>query len=73
MRDGYDAGILVTSLESGGLDSETKRLKERRIAFRGDVPDNRIGRGAVFDDSCRNLVGLTQRLASQDPVRSPER
>jgi catechol 2,3-dioxygenase-like lactoylglutathione lyase family enzyme len=59
----YDAGIPVTSFESTDLDSEVKRLKELGIAFRGDPQDMGNVKAAIFDDTCGNLVCLTQRIA----------
>lgn len=59
----YDAGIPVTSFESADLDSEVRRLKELGVAFRGDARDMGNVRVAIFDDTCGNLVCLTQRIA----------
>ncbi len=59
----YDAGIPVTSFESAELDSEVERLKERGVVFRGDAKEMGNVKVAIFDDTCGNLVCLTQRLA----------
>jgi catechol 2,3-dioxygenase-like lactoylglutathione lyase family enzyme len=59
----YDAGIPVTSFESADLDSEVERLKEAGVAFRGDPQDMGNVRVVIFDDTCGNLVCLTERTA----------
>lgn len=58
----YDAGIPVSSFESSDLDSEIERLVERGVAFRGEARDMGNVRVAIFDDTCGNLVCLTQRI-----------
>lgn len=59
----YDAGIPVTSFASEDIDSEVAKLKALGVAFRGEVQDMGNVRVAIFDDSCGNLVCLTQRTA----------
>ncbi len=59
----YEAGIPVTSFESVDLDSEVQRMKARGVAFRGEVQDMGSVKVAIFDDTCGNLVCLTQRIA----------
>lgn len=59
----YEAGIPATSFESDDLDGEVERLKAKGVEFRGDAQDMGNTRVVVFDDTCGNLVCLTQRLA----------
>ena len=59
----YEAGIPVTSFESNDLDSEVRRLKGLGVAFRGDTQDMGNVKVVIFDDTCGNLVCLTQRIA----------
>lgn len=58
----YEAGIPVTSFESADLDSEVERLRKLGVAFRGDPQDMGNVRMVIFDDTCGNLVCLTQRI-----------
>jgi catechol 2,3-dioxygenase-like lactoylglutathione lyase family enzyme len=58
----YEAGIPVTSFESADLDSEVEKLRELGVAFRGDPQDMGNVRMVIFDDTCGNLVCLTQRI-----------
>lgn len=59
----YEAGIPVTSFESADLESEVQRLKACGVAFRGEVQDMGGVKVAIFDDTCGNLVCLTQPIA----------
>jgi len=59
----YDAGIPVTSFESDDLDREVEQLKALGVEFRGDAQDMGNVRVVTFDDTCGNLVCLTQRIA----------
>ena len=59
----YEAGIPVTSFESADLDTEVEKLRERGVAFRGDPQDMGNVRLVIVDDTCGNLVCLTQRIA----------
>jgi catechol 2,3-dioxygenase-like lactoylglutathione lyase family enzyme len=59
----YDAGIPVTSFESVDLDTEVARLKGLGVSFRGDAQNMGNVKVVIFDDTCGNLVCLTQRIA----------
>lgn len=59
----YEAGIPVTSFESTDLDREVEQLKALGVEFRGDAQDMGNVRVVMFDDTCGNLVCLTQRIA----------
>ena len=59
----YEAGIPVTSFESSDLDREVERLKALGVDFRGDPQDMGNVRVVMFEDTCGNLVCLTQRIA----------
>ncbi|MEJ2256835.1 MAG: VOC family protein [Woeseiaceae bacterium] len=58
----YQAGIPVTSFESDDLDSEVERLKELGVEFRGEPQDLGNVKIVLFEDTCGNLVCLTQRI-----------
>ncbi|MEE4163098.1 MAG: VOC family protein [Woeseiaceae bacterium] len=59
----YEAGIPVTSFESADLDREVEQLRALGVDFRGDPQDMGNVRVVMFDDTCGNLVCLTQRIA----------
>lgn len=57
----YDAGIPVTSFETDNLETEVKRLKELNVSFRTEPQDMGEFKMATFDDTCGNLICLTQK------------
>ena len=59
----YEAGIPATSFESSDLDSEVEQLKSRGVVFRGEPQDMGNVKIAIFEDTCGNLICLTQRIA----------
>ena len=59
----YSAGIPVASFESDDLDEEMARLQSLGVEFRGDPAQAGKAKFAVFDDTCGNLLCLTQRLS----------
>lgn len=58
----FEAGIPVASFESDDLHGEFERLRAHGVVFRGDPQDMGNVRVAIFEDTCGNLVCLTQRL-----------
>ena len=56
----YEAGIPATTFTTEDIEEEYRRMTERGVVF--TVPPARSGdvTGAVFDDTCGNLVGLFQ-------------
>jgi predicted enzyme related to lactoylglutathione lyase len=56
----HDAGIPVTTFATDDIHKEYRRMTELGVAFTG--PPARTGEvtGAVFDDTCGNLIGLFQ-------------
>ncbi|HET6751701.1 MAG TPA: VOC family protein [Actinomycetes bacterium] len=56
----YEAGIPATTFATEDIEEEYRRMTERGVVF--TVPPDRSGdvTGAVFDDTCGNLVGLFQ-------------
>lgn len=58
----YEAGIPVTSFESADIEAEVERLKAAGVAFRGDIQDMGTVKVAIFEDTCGNLICLTQRV-----------
>ncbi len=56
----YDAGIPATAFMTTDIAAEYDRLKARGVKFQGEP--TRMGPilGAVFDDTCGNLIHLVQ-------------
>jgi predicted enzyme related to lactoylglutathione lyase len=56
----YEAGIPATTFAAEDIEEEYRRMTERGVVF--TAPPARSGdvTGAVFDDTCGNLVGLFQ-------------
>ena len=59
----YTAGIPITSFETDDLEAEVTRLKALEVVFTTEPQDMGHFKMAVFDDSCGNLVCLTQSNA----------
>jgi catechol 2,3-dioxygenase-like lactoylglutathione lyase family enzyme len=56
----YDAGMPYTMLGSTDLYKECARLKELGVRFTQEPTKTGFGAQAVFDDTCGNLIVLTQ-------------
>jgi catechol 2,3-dioxygenase-like lactoylglutathione lyase family enzyme len=56
----YDDGIPLTSFSSTNIHEEIRRLKERGVVFRGEATKAGPATVAVFEDTCGNLIQLTQ-------------
>lgn len=59
----YEAGIPATSFATDDMAGEVARLRERGVAFRGEPQEMGNASVAIFDDTCGNLICLTQRIA----------
>jgi len=57
----YEAGIPVAQFVSEDLDSELERLKRLGVVFRGDPQEMEGLKFVTFEDSCGNLICLTQK------------
>jgi catechol 2,3-dioxygenase-like lactoylglutathione lyase family enzyme len=56
----YQAGIPYTALTSDDLEKECAELKSRGVKFTMEPTKTDFGAQAVFDDTCGNLIMLTQ-------------
>jgi catechol 2,3-dioxygenase-like lactoylglutathione lyase family enzyme len=56
----YDAGMPYTMLGSTDLQKECERMKENGVKFTQEPTKTDFGAQAVFDDTCGNLIILTQ-------------
>ncbi len=56
----YEAGIPATMFKVDDIQKEYERLKKLGVAFR--MPPTKMGpvTNAVFDDTCGNLISITQ-------------
>ncbi|HBR99142.1 MAG TPA: glyoxalase [Gammaproteobacteria bacterium] len=59
----YDAGIPATAFETDDMEAEVKRLKACNVSFTTDPQAMGEVKMAVFDDTCGNLICLTQKRA----------
>jgi len=57
----YEAGIPATSFASDDIEAEVARLKEKGVEFRGEPQEMGNVKIAIFDDTCGNLICLTER------------
>lgn len=60
----YDAGIPITSFESENIVDEVSALKAKGVVFKSDIKVMGDYKIATFDDTCGNLICLTQVLNS---------
>jgi predicted enzyme related to lactoylglutathione lyase len=56
----YEAGIPVTTFASDDIQKEYRRMKELGVVFTSEPASSGEVTGAVFDDTCGNLIGLFQ-------------
>jgi len=61
----FAAGIPAAQFETDDLDSEVERMKESGVVFRGEPVDMEGVRFVIFDDTCGNLVCLTQSVSEE--------
>ena len=58
----YDSGIAWTTFMVDDIDAVCTRLMEQGVHFTRDPMDAGTVKIAVFDDTCGNLIQLTQQL-----------
>lgn len=58
----FTAGIPYTSFETSDIEAEVNKLKENGVVFRGEPQDMGNVKVAMFDDTCGNIICLTQKL-----------
>jgi catechol 2,3-dioxygenase-like lactoylglutathione lyase family enzyme len=56
----YDAGMPFTMLGSTDLQKDYERMKQLGVRFTQEPTKTDFGAQAVFDDTCGNLIVLTQ-------------
>jgi predicted enzyme related to lactoylglutathione lyase len=56
----YQAGIPATTFATDDIHKEYRRLTELGVKFTGEPAPTGAVTGAVFDDTCGNLIGLFQ-------------
>lgn len=56
----YDAGIPFTAFLTDDIHDEVRRLRERGVVFRGEPENMGAIIGAMFEDTCGNLIQLVQ-------------
>ena len=56
----YQAGIPATTFATDDIHKEYRRLTELGVVFTGEPAQTGAVIGAVFDDTCGNLIGLFQ-------------
>ncbi|WNV86384.1 VOC family protein [Umezawaea sp. Da 62-37] len=57
----YDAGVPYTMLGTTDLDKDYERMKGLGVRFTQEPMKTDFGAMAVFDDTCGNLIVLTQQ------------
>ncbi|MEM0911700.1 MAG: VOC family protein [Pseudomonadota bacterium] len=58
----YEAGIPFTSFGTDNMDIEVQRLKENGVVFKSEPKVMGDVKAAMFDDTCGNIICLTQKL-----------
>lgn len=61
-RSLFEAGIPAAQFESKNLDGEVERMKDAGVVFRGEIQEVDGTRFITFEDSCGNLICLTQKV-----------
>ena len=56
----YDSGIPAMAFESNDLATEVEQLKAKGVNFRIESQDVGMAMMAIFEDTCGNLICLTQ-------------
>jgi catechol 2,3-dioxygenase-like lactoylglutathione lyase family enzyme len=59
----FEAGIPVAQFESDDLDAEIERMKACGVSFRGEPQEMDDVRFIIFEDTCGNLLCLTQNVS----------
>lgn len=58
----FEAGIPAAQFESDDLDCEVERMREAGVVLRGEPQQMGETRFVIFEDTCGNLICLTQKL-----------
>lgn len=61
----FEAGIPAAQFETDDLDKEVERMKEVGVIFRGEPQELDEVRFVIFEDTCGNLICLTQKVAEK--------
>ncbi len=56
----FEAGIPATAFISRDIQAEVARLKKLGVVFHGEPQTMGLITGALFDDTCGNLINLVQ-------------
>jgi len=56
----FDAGIPATAFISRDIQAEVARLKKLGVIFHGEPQNMGLITGALFEDTCGNLINLVQ-------------
>lgn len=56
----FDAGMPATAFTTKDIAAEFERLRKLGVKFRGEPMDMGLITGAVFEDTCGNLIHLVQ-------------
>lgn len=59
----FESGVPAAQFESNDLDREVERLKKLGVIFRGESQEMGGVRFVIFEDTCGNLICLTQKVA----------
>jgi predicted enzyme related to lactoylglutathione lyase len=63
-----EAGIPATTFAADDVRAEYERMKQLGVVFTAEPAETGGVIGAVFDDTCGNLIGLHQVLAWWRPA-----
>ena len=56
----FDAGIPLTAFQTDDIQKEYKRLKDKKVVFRGKPAKMGTVTVVLFEDTCGNLISLVQ-------------
>lgn len=59
----FHSEIPVAQFESANLDSEVEKMKKSGVVFRGEPKEMEGVRYVIFEDTCGNLLCLTQKVS----------
>jgi hypothetical protein len=57
----FESGIPYFQFESNDIETEVASLKEKGVVFRGDIKEMGDVKMVIFEDTCGNLICLTQQ------------
>lgn len=58
----FEAGIPAAQFESDDLAGEVERMKQAGVIFRGEPQEMGEVKFVMFEDTCGNLICLTQKI-----------